>query len=100
MKLKELREKENYTQTYLANKLGVTSQTILNWENEIYEPNIKQLIFLADLFNVSIDYLVERKSNTTIINECIKEVEKIEKEDFIYFIKQKLTELRKEELEK
>ena len=100
MKLKELREKENYTQTYLANKLGVTSQTILNWENEIYEPNIKQLIFLADLFNVSIDYLVERKSNTTIINECIKEVEKIEKEDFIHFIKQKLTELRKEELEK
>lgn len=100
MKLKELREKENYTQTYLAKKMGVTSQTILNWENEIYEPNIKQLIFLADLFNVSIDYLVERKSNTTIINECIKEVEKIEKEDFIYFIKQKLTELRKEELEK
>ena len=50
MKLKELREKENYTQTYLAKKMGVTSQTILNWENEIYEPNIKQLIFLADLF--------------------------------------------------
>ena len=100
MKLKELREKENYTQTYLANKLGVTSQTILNWENEIYEPNIKQLIFLADLFNVSIDYLVERKSNSTIINECIKEIDKINKEDFITFIKQKLKEIQEEELTK
>ena len=100
MKLKELREKENYTQTYLANKLGVTSQTILNWENEIYEPNIKQLIFLANLFNVSIDYLVERKSNSTIINECIKEIDKINKEDFITFIKQKLKEIQEEELTK
>ena len=94
MKLKELREKENFTQTSLAEKLGVTSQTILNWENEIYEPSISQLCKLADIFNVSIDYLVDRKESKTIINECIKEIEKINKEDFVSWIKDKLTEIQ------
>ena len=94
MKLKELREKENFTQTSLAEKIGVTSQTILNWENGIYEPSISQLCKLADIFNVSIDYLVDRKESKTIINECIKEIEKINKEDFVSWIKDKLTEIQ------
>ena len=90
MKLRELREKENYTQVALAEKLGVTSQTILNWENGIYEPNISQLCKLADIFNVSIDYLVERKEKGSIVNECITELDKIKKVDFISWVKEKL----------
>ena len=90
MKLKELREKENYTQIALAEKLGVTSQTILNWENGIYEPNISQLCKLADIFDVSIDYLVDRKDTNSIINECVTELDKIKKVDFISWVKEKL----------
>lgn len=86
MKLKQLRENKKMTQKYLAEKLNVSSQTILNWENGIYEPNISQLIELANIFNVSIDYLVERKS-INMINDICNELEKISKDDIINFIK-------------
>lgn len=86
MKLKQLRENKKMTQKYLAKKLNVSSQTILNWENGIYEPNISQLIELANIFNVSIDYLVERK-NINMINDICNELEKISKDDIINFIK-------------
>lgn len=86
MKLKQLRENKKMTQKYLAEKLNVSSQTILNWENGIYEPNISQLIELANIFNVSIDYLVERK-NINIINDICNELGKISKDDIINFIK-------------
>ena len=48
MRLRELRNKSGLTQNEIANKLGVSGQTILNWENGIYEPKINQLIQLAD----------------------------------------------------
>ena len=89
MRLRELRNKSGLTQNEIANKLGVSGQTILNWENGIYEPKINQLIQLADLFNVSVDYLIERKSNRNIDDIC-KELEKISKEDFIEFIRNEL----------
>lgn len=92
MKLRELRNKAGYTQNELANKLAVTGQTILNWENGIYEPKIYQLIQLADLFNVSIDYLVERKTTTKMVDDICRELDQISKEDFINFVKSKLTE--------
>ena len=56
MRLRELRNKSGLTQKKIASKLGVSSQTILNWENGIHEPNTNQLIQLADMFNVSVDY--------------------------------------------
>lgn len=91
MKLRELRNKNGYTQNEIASKLNVSGQTILNWENGIYEPKIDQLIKLADIFNVSIDYLVERKSNNQKIEDICKELEKISKEEFINFIHSSLS---------
>ena len=60
MKLKELRIKNKLTQNELGKIIGVSGQTILNWENDIFEPSIVNLIKLANFFNVSIDYLVDR----------------------------------------
>ena len=91
MRLRELRTKSGLTQNEIANKLGVSGQTILNWENGIYEPKINQLIQLADLFNVSIDYLVERKAGVTKIDDICKELEKITKEEIIDFIRKSLS---------
>lgn len=86
MKLKELRIKHNLSQSDLARILNVTSQTILNWENEIHEPSIKKLIEIADYFNVTIDYLVDRK----VINqkkEDLIENKTISVNELIDFIK-------------
>lgn len=90
MKLRELRIRNNLTQNEIAQKLGVSGQTILNWENKIYEPKINQLIELANLFEVSIDYLVERENSDRKIDDICLELERIPKEDIIEFIKKEL----------
>ena len=90
MRLRELRSKSGLTQNEIANKLGVTGQTILNWENGIYEPKINQLIQLADLFSVSIDYLVERKTSVREVDDICRQLEKIPKEEFIEFVKNQI----------
>ena len=91
MKLKELRKQANMTQAQLSEKLGVTGQTVLNWENGVYEPKIEQLIKLADLFNVTIDYLVDRPTKISKADEISKELSKISVDDLYEFIKSKLS---------
>lgn len=95
MRLKELRLKNGFTQNQLAKKLKVSNQTILNWENGIYEPKISQLIEIANIFDVSLDYLLERKSSN-VINQTCNELSKISKEDLINFIKQCLENINKQ----
>lgn len=89
MRLKELRIKSGITQNELAKKLNVTGQTLLNWENGIYEPKIHQLIQLADFFGVTVDYLIERDSKNEVETIC-KRLESIPKENFINFVKNEL----------
>ena len=67
MKLRELRICNNISQAELGKILNVTGQTILNWENGIFEPKISQLILLAEYFNVTIDYLVEKPIGNDVV---------------------------------
>lgn len=60
MRLKELRKAEKLTRNELADIVGLKPRTISAYENSEREPNIQMLINFADLFDVSIDYLVER----------------------------------------
>ncbi len=60
MKLKELRISKNLTQEELAKKLSMTQKTYSNYENEKTEPNINTLIQIADFYNVTLDYLLDR----------------------------------------
>lgn len=60
MRLKELRVSENKTQKDVANFLHMTQAGYQNYESGETEPNIDNLIKLADYFNVSLDYLVGR----------------------------------------
>lgn len=54
----ELRTSFNWTQVQLAQKLGVTKQTISNWENDNIQPSIDMLVRLSGIFNASTDYLL------------------------------------------
>ena len=54
----ELRISFGWTQVQLAQKLGVTKQTISNWENDNIQPSIEMLIKLSKVFCVSTDYLL------------------------------------------
>lgn len=54
----ELRVSFGWTQVQLAQKLGVTKQTVSNWENDNIQPSIDMLVKLSNIFNVSTDYLL------------------------------------------
>lgn len=60
-RLKELRLKKGLTQTELGEKVGVKQNTFTNWENGKREPNFETLLKLADLFEVSLDWLFGRE---------------------------------------
>ena len=55
-----LREEQGYTQQDVADRLQVSKQTVSQYERGVREPHIDMLASIADLFNVSIDYLVGR----------------------------------------
>ena len=61
MKLKELRLKKGVTQNEVAIAVGCAKSTYPKYEREEREPDIDALCRLADYFEVTIDYLVERK---------------------------------------
>ena len=56
-KIKLARAKSNYTQEELADKLGVSRQTINSLENGKYNPSIQLAFKLAKFFNLSIEAL-------------------------------------------
>lgn len=60
--LKSLRLSHNLKQQDLALKLLVHQSNISDWENGISRPEYENLIILADLFDVSLDELLGRKS--------------------------------------
>lgn len=57
-RLKELRIEKNLTQEKLAKLIGMSKMTVSHWERGYCEPSIAQLIAIAKLFEVSVDYLV------------------------------------------
>ncbi len=58
-KLMELRRKAGLSQEQLADRLGVTRQSVSKWESGAAMPELGKLIALSELFGVSIDYLVK-----------------------------------------
>ena len=59
-RLSTLRVEFNLTRTQLAEKLNVSVRLISYWENGKRECDFDMLIKIADLFSVSIDYLLGR----------------------------------------
>jgi len=59
----------NLSQEELAEKVYVTRQTISNWENNKNYPDIRSLLLLSSLFNISLDQLI--KGDINIMKEEI-----------------------------
>ncbi len=58
-KLKNARNEANFTQEEIAEKLGVSRQTISNWENSKSYPDIINVIKLSDIYSISLDNLLK-----------------------------------------
>lgn len=57
-KIIEMRKKAKLSQEQLAEKLDVTRQTISNWENSKFYPDIDALVKISKCFNISLDDLL------------------------------------------
>lgn len=60
MKIRELREANEYSQLQLAELLEVSQQAVAKWETGRAEPSLEILNRLADVFGVSVDEVLGR----------------------------------------
>lgn len=58
--IKELRNEKNFSQAELAKAIGVSQKAIDYWERSVNEPKASYIVRLADLFDISTDYLLGR----------------------------------------
>jgi len=63
-RLRTLREQAGFSQEQLASQLHITRQAISKWELGHAEPSVEMLITLAQLYNVTVDYLVTGKASS------------------------------------
>lgn len=68
-KIMELKKKYNLSQEELAEKVGVARQTISKWELGETSPDIKQAKLLSEIFNVSLDELVNNDIKDILIEK-------------------------------
>lgn len=57
-RIRILRQARGLSQVELARILGVTKQSVSNWENDNIQPSIEMLKKIAQTFGVSADYLL------------------------------------------
>ena len=69
LRLKQLREKHNLSQSQVAKRLGITIAAISSYENNISHPSVNVLAELALLYRVSTDYLLGLDNRTAIVLE-------------------------------
>lgn len=70
------RKEKKFSQEQLAERVGVTRQTISNWELGETSPNPEQLKLLSKNLNISIDELLDNDINT-ILAEKVSNTEKL-----------------------
>lgn len=59
-----LRKEQGMTQLELAEKMGVTDKAVSKWERDVSCPDISSLPKLAEVFDVSVDQLMQVKSKS------------------------------------
>jgi len=82
-KLINLRKQNKMTQEEMAEKLGITRQTVSNWELNQTKPDLEQLMGISRLYNISLDEL----ANNTVAkssNKVSTTSEKLKKSFYEY----------------
>ena len=97
--IQSLRNKHRLTQEDLALKLGVSKQTISNWETGLKTPRMGAIEKLSNLFNVSKSFIIEGKEdNHEGILAIYEQLDDSRKNEVIDFAKFKLIEQKKSQI--
>ncbi len=70
-RLKALRKEVGVSQTYVADHIGISVQSVSNWECDNTMPDISQIVPLAALLSVSTDYLLGVGTNESRDKEAL-----------------------------
>lgn len=76
-KIAKLRKENNLTQDQLASLLKVSRQSVSKWESNLAYPETEKIIRISQIFNCSIDYLLNEDINEFVEKE-IKTQEKVD----------------------
>jgi ribosome-binding protein aMBF1 (putative translation factor) len=68
-KIIDNRKKNGWSQEELADKLGVSRQSVSKWEGAQSIPDMKKILQLADLFGVTTDYLLKDEIEFPVMPE-------------------------------
>ena len=73
-RIRYLREKNNLTQTDLANRLGISRSAVNAWEMSLSSPSISNIVEMSRVFHVTADYLLSASEKLLIdISELSQE---------------------------
>jgi len=64
MMISSLRKEKGMTQLDLAERMGVTDKAVSKWERDLSFPDINSIPKLAEIFEVSVDELMQVKTDT------------------------------------
>ncbi|WP_148888768.1 helix-turn-helix domain-containing protein [Streptococcus cristatus] len=73
-RLKESRKQARLTQVEIAEKLGISQPAYASWERGTKKPTQENLVKLAQVLNVTIDYLVGN-SEEEMTNKELEDIE-------------------------
>lgn len=87
--IKFYRKKNRLNQTELGEKLGVTAQTISNWEKGKREPSVSDLIQLSNLFDITVDTLIgsDKRNNSIEVVNLVTNLNEDKKDKLLDFLK-------------
>lgn len=71
-RLQQLRKKNGYSQEVLAEKLGISRQSISKWERAESSPEIDNLMALAKIYGITIDELLDTENDEAISKSASK----------------------------
>ncbi|AIC95418.1 helix-turn-helix domain-containing protein [Shouchella lehensis] len=84
-RLADLRYKHNLTQEQLSKLLSVSRNTYANYELGVREMDYSMLVFLADYYKVSLDYILGRTDNPIMVEQItVDEAEYVQRSLELY----------------
>lgn len=74
-RIREVRKAKKLSQTELAEMLHVHQTAVSQWENGKTEPDMDNLCRIADIFGVTVDYLLGVDTQSKTIDEQLSEID-------------------------
>lgn len=80
-RIKLLRKQQGLTQTELGKMIGISQTAVISYEKGVNVPPVDRLSKMADIFDVSVDYMLGKTDDRTTAKKCDVHTKVIDLED-------------------